>query len=62
MDIFHIYKCVLIFGALFSTFKYYLECALCFIFKDYLGFDFITCYEWNNVVLDYHNVDCDKHK
>ena len=60
MDIFYIYEWVLIFGALFSISKDCLECALCSLFKDCLGFDFMTCFEWNDVVLDHHNVICDK--
>ena len=60
MDIFYIYEWVLIFGALFSISKDCLKCALSFIFKDCLGFDFMTCYEWNDVVLGHHNVICEK--
>ena len=62
MDIFYIYEWVLIFEALFSISKDFLECALCSIFKYCLGFDFVTCYEWKYVELDHHNVMCDKPK
>ena len=53
-DIFYIYEWVLIFGALFFISKDCLKCALCSLFKDCLGFDFMTSFEWNDVVLDHY--------
>ena len=62
MDIFYIYEWVLIFGALFSISKHCLECALCSLFKDCIGFDFMTCLAWNDVEICNLNVVFDTPK